>query len=63
MRYLLLAEERKEEVYSGYTENYLPVRLPAPKGLSGKLVPIVVAGVKDDLLTADLDCLQEPFAR
>lgn len=57
MRYLMLAEERKEGVYSGYTENYLPVRLPAPEGLSGELLPIVVTGVKEELLTASLDCL------
>ena len=53
-RYLMLAEDCKNGVYRGYTENYLPVHLEAAPGLSGQLLPVVITGLQGDTLSASL---------
>lgn len=50
----MLAEDCKNGVYRGYTENYLPVHLEAAPGLSGQLLPVVITGLQGDTLSASL---------
>ena len=54
---LFLPETRENGVYSGYSENYLPIRLAAPEGLEGCMTRVTLTRRTGDALEAQ--CVKE----
>lgn len=51
---LVLFESEKSGVYTGYSENYTPVRFLADENLCGRLLLVRIVGAQDDCCTCEL---------